>query len=374
KTYQIVLPDVANPTPDQRTVPIRVETDTNATNVTINFTLGSGTTTLTGTSGSGTSKYWDLNWTGVAQGDYQFVASVTTPNGNATNTRDAHVVFRQIVSTTKGDSDDDGLSDTIETTPTALPTTNSETWTNGQVHLWEISGKTKPNMPDTDGDDLSDGLELGWGGAIGDTSTTTDTNGDGVPNFQPDLDPPIFNTSDNANRPGGYDYYNPWPYNLNNSRTDLIAGTMTDPNKPDTDDDGVNDGYEDRTWSITTGTDGNPVYHAIHNGRVDIGVPDASGTLHVIAHPPTVYNTSKIDRIKVLGAASNAVWLETDPNNGDTDGDGSPDGQEDANHNGIVDLAIIDRNQTDVNGNFVVLATFSDFKQSVTVQGSAQGS
>ena len=62
---------------------------------------------------------------------------------------------------------------------------------------------------------------------------------------------------------------------------------------------------------------------------------------------------------KVLAVSPNAVWLETDPNNADTDADGVTDGDEDANHNGIVDLAIIDRNQTDANGNFVVLATFS---------------
>ncbi len=53
--------------------------------------------------------------------------------------------------------------------------------------------------------------------------------------------------------------------------------------------------------------------------------------------------------------------------------DGASDGQEDVNHNGIVDLAIVDRNQTDAQGNFVVLATLSDPLQFVTAQGSAQG-
>src|SRR5205085_8982137 len=152
--------------------------------------------------------------------------------------------------------------------------TNSETWTNDQVHIWAISGKTDPLNPDTDGDDLSDGLELGWGTAVGDTNTTTDTNGDGVPNFQPDLDPPVYNTTDNSSAPSGQDYsfYDPWPYNLNNSRTDQIAGTMTDPSRPDTEGDGLDDGLEDLTFSIT----GN-VYKQIHNGRVDIGVPDGGG-------------------------------------------------------------------------------------------------
>src|SRR5207248_4562446 len=94
----------------------------------------------------------------------------------------------------------------------------------------------------------------GWGAAVGDTNTTTDTNGDGVPNFQPDLDPPIYNTTDNGSAPSGQDYsfFDPWPYNLNNSRTDLIAGTVTDPTNPDTDGDALLDGVEDYTSMVTT--------------------------------------------------------------------------------------------------------------------------
>ncbi|MGI8430951.1 MAG: hypothetical protein ACR2MW_01490, partial [Chthoniobacterales bacterium] len=44
--YIISLPDVANPTADQRAVPIRVETDQAATNVVITFTQGTGNVTL----------------------------------------------------------------------------------------------------------------------------------------------------------------------------------------------------------------------------------------------------------------------------------------------------------------------------------------
>src|SRR4029077_17784791 len=132
-----------------------------------------------------------------------------------------------------------------------------------------------------------------------------------------------------------YSFYDPWPFNLNNSRTDQIAGTMTDPNKPAPDGDGINDGVEDQTYTVT-GSGANTTFKIIHNGRVDIGVPDGNGVLHAIAHPPTIYNTSTIDRAKVIAHAPNAVWLETDPNNGDTDGDGIIDGNEDINHNGIV--------------------------------------
>ena len=389
--YVITLPDVASPTAAQRSFNIEVQTDSNATNVALAFTSGTGTTTLnTGSpTVSGSSKVWDFTWSNIVAGSYTFTATVTTPNGTATASRDATVVFRQLVSPVAGklDNDDDGLPDDIETTKVPLPTTNSETWTNDDVHRYIISGLTNSLSPDSDGDGLSDGLELGLTapladpGQTADTNTLTDTNGDGVPNFQPDFDPPVFNTTDNASAPSGqdYSYYGTWPYNLNNARTDQLAGTMTDPNKPDTDSDGLNDGVEDTTYLPKTDASGKPVldanghqtYQAVHNGRADI-IPlgDSATTQTVIAHPPTVYNTSKIDRAKLLSVSPNAQYLETDPNNNDTDGDGISDGAEDVNHNGIVDLAIIDRNQVDANGNFKVLATFTGANQSLTVQGS----
>jgi len=419
KPYVINLPDVATPTAAQRAVAVQVETDLNATNVAVAFALGSGNITFNPSTQAtpnptttGSSKFWNFTWNNAAEGTYQLASTVTAPTGNSVSTRNAQVAFRQIVvngepftdsnnngihdagepftdsngngvydGPKSGDIDDDGLglygptSAPIETTAIALPTTNSETWTNDQVHIWAISGKTDPLNPDTDADGLSDGLELGWGAAVGDTNITTDTNGDGAPNFQPDLDPPIYNTTDNGSAPSGQDYsfYDPWPYNLNNSRTDLIAGTVTDPNKPDTDGDALMDGAEDSTSSVTV-NGASTTYKTIHNGRVDIGVPDVNGILHAIAHPPTVYNSSKIDSQRVLAHAPNAIWLETDPNNTDTDGDGITDGNEDSNHNGIVDLAIIDRNQTDNQGNFVVVATLDDFRKIVTVAGSAAGS
>ena len=118
-------------------------------------------------------------------------------------------------------------------------------------------------------------------------------------------------------------------------------------------------------------SNGHKTYQAFHNGRVDV-IPDgtSSATETVIAHPPTLYGTSVIDRVKLFSVSPNAQYLETDPNNNDTDGDGLSDGAEDANHNGIVDLAIIDRNRVDANGNFVVLATFTSPTQPVTAQGS----
>ena len=393
--YVITLPDVASPTAAQRSFTIEVDTDTTATNVALAFTNGTGTTALNSGSPtvSGSNKVWLFTWSNIAAGSYTFTATVTTPSGTAVATRDATVILRQIVTPVAGklDNDDDGIPDDIETTQVPLPTTSSDTWTNDQVHRYIISGKTNKLSPDTDGDGLSDGLELGLtspmidaGATTADTNTTTDTNGDGIPNFEADFDPPVFNTTDNSSAPSGqdYSYYGTWPYNYNNSRTDQIAGTMTDPTKADTDGDGLSDGLEDLTFLPKTDSSGKPIldsnghltYQAFHNGRVDI-IPDGTSSVAetVIAHPPTIYNTSVVDRVKLLSVSPNAQYLETDPNNNDTDSDGLSDGAEDVNHNGIVDLAIIDRNQTDANGNYVVLATFSSPTQSVTVQGSSGG-
>ncbi len=391
--YVITLPDVAKPTAAQRAFTIEVDTDSTATSVAIAFTSGTGTTTLNSGSPTttGTGKVWDFTWSGIAAGSYTFTSTVTTPNGTAVTTRDATVVFRQVVTVVAGklDNDDDGIPDDIETTAVPLPTTSSDSWTDDQVHRYMISGKTGALTPDTDGDGLPDGLELGLtvpmidtGATTADTNTATDTNGDGIPNFVADFDPPIYNTTDNASAPSGqdYSYYGTWPYNYNNSRTDQIAGTITSAVLADTDSDGLGDGVEDLTFLPITNSsgayvldaNGHQTYQAFHNGRVDI-IPDgtvSSTTQTVIAHPPTVYNTSVVDRTRLLSVSPKAQYLETDPNNNDTDGDGISDGEEDVNHNGIVDLAIIDRNQVDANGNFVVLATFSSPTQFVTVQGS----
>ena len=393
--FQVVLPDVVNPTAAQRTYPIVVQTDLSATAVSIAFTQGPAVNpsnvVAAGSTTNSNGINWTFNWNNIQQGSYQFTATVTeggTNPGTGTATRSTTVVYRELVTPVTGklDDDDDGIPDDIESTQVPLPTGNSDLWTNDQVHRWAISGKTNPLSPDTDGDGLPDGLEAGLSAPMADPSQTSDTNTttstNGVTtNFQADLDPPIFNTTDNANPPSGqdYSYYNPWPYNHNNSRTDLIAGTMTDPTKPDTDGDGLNDGVEDLTYAVVT-SGGSPVldgnghqtYRPVHNGRVDI-IPDSVGLQTVIAHPPTIYNTSRINRQAILSRSPNAVWLETDPNNTDTTSNGLSDGTKDANHNGIVDLAIIDRNQTDAQGNYVVLATMSNALTPVTVQGTAQG-
>jgi hypothetical protein len=277
---------------------------------------------------AGNSLFWHFLWTNLQAGTYTLVANMDSDGNPATveaaNQRTTRVIFRQMVDSDPDnlDDDNDGLYDTFESTAQNLPDTNPETWNNGDVHMWVIRGRTDPLMPDTDGDDLPDGLELGWGSPLADTDPNADTNGDGWPNFIGDSDPPIYNTTDNWEHPR---------YNFNASRTDQIGGSLTDPNRADTDGDGLIDSLEDLN----------------RNGRVDVGLLDGSGVVTNVLrgwyengamYLPTVYNSSRVDRDAL---PANARFLETDPNSSDTIGDGMSDGAADVNANGRVDMLLL---------------------------------
>jgi hypothetical protein len=263
---------------------------------------------------SGSSLLWDFMWTNMTEGRFTFNANVNTNDATESQThayaqRSTTVLFREMVEavTNDYDYDDDGLYNDPETTPTNLPSTNPETWNNGEVHIWYVYGKSDPLSPDTDGDGLPDGLECGWRGGGSSTDTNTDTNGDGFPNFRPDLDPPFFNTvPDNSGIPG---------YNFNASRTDLLKGSMTDPNNSDSDYDGIPDGLEDLNRNGWVDGDGNALQPGTSNPWDD---RPSSGDW-----PDGVWDE---------------YWTETDPNNSDTDLDGASDGYgEDTNFNGHID-------------------------------------
>lgn len=354
KRYEIVLPDVPTPTAQQRQFTIEVDTDSAAQSVAIVFTRGTGTTALIGDGTpnpriEGDHKFWRFLWSGMTAGEYTFEAQVDT-NGTpasieARDIRNASVVLRQQVNDNPADSDDDddGLSDAGETTVTALPGGDPNAWTNAQVHVSFAFGSTNPRLVDSDGDGLPDGLEVGWESAsdVG-TNVATDTNGDGFPNFLGDTDPPRYNVPGNSAAPAGYELYAPWAYDFSRARTDLIAGTVTSPNRADSDDDGLKDGVEDFN----------------RNGRVETASLGGSGDVATIhAHPPTFRGTSRIDRSRL---PAGSIFLETDPNASDTDGDESRDGSEDADGNGRVSLLLVDLNATDVGGNYVVLGPLDE--------------
>jgi glycosidase len=341
RRIELILPDLADPAPSDRRLPVLVKTDGPVETVTLgvefevapgNFggslTLRAPTPDDPNPRIEGGAVFHAFDWNDVVEGQYRLRATVDKDGQSNTTRRNATVLFRQMVDLDEsGDSDNDGLTDSIETTKVPLPPGRDEDWTNGDVHLHLISGRTDPRRPQSDGSRLPDGLQLGLSGPLGPsnngpdaegnprpgTDLTADSNGDGFPNFLPDLDPPVFNTFDSR----GYDQ--------RLSRTDLIGGSMTDPSKPDTDEDGLDDHEEDLN----------------RNGRVDIGILGAGGKVtEIIKHPniPTTRNSSAVNRAAL---PANARFLETDPNNRDTIGDGLTDGQSDANRNGRVDIFLL---------------------------------
>jgi glycosidase len=301
KPYEIVLKDLPPPvSPTERQFTIRAITDPSITQLTLAFELGSGTTVLNAGSPvtSGAQKIWDFTWSAMSAGKYVIKLEGRQTTGGAvvvTERRNITVVLQQLEVEDEfdADDDDDGLTDVDELEPRVLPTTNSETWTNGQVHITFAYGKTNPLSPDTDSDGIHDATEIGYRGTVTpDTNAAADTNGDGRLNFAPDLDPPFFNTvPDNSGLP---------LYNLNESRTKMIHGSMTDPHDPDSDDDGIMDGKEDSNRNGWVEGDG-------------AALPAPNGSVTGRNWP-----NNKID----LGE----TWTETNPNDSDTDDDGLSDG------------------------------------------------
>ncbi len=311
RAYEITLADIPAPQATDRQFTIQVATNVDATNVTLSFVnLRGSSLAAPTTSIEGSSKLWDFLWSDIAEGTYRFSATVTSPGGNNTADRNTTVVFREVVSESASDTDDDddGLLDANENTPQELPDVTSDQWTNSDIHTYFAYGSSNPTSPDTDGDGLPDGLEVGWRTAIDPpTDLIADTDGDGFPNFIADLDPPFYNTIDNYGNVPDVD-----SQSLGGDRTRQSAGSVTDPTNPDSDNDGLSDGIED----------------ANRNGWVD---GDGAGI------DPTFNPWAGRDWPDgVMGPSE--TWTETDPNNSDTDGDGSGDGYgEDRNFDGRIE-------------------------------------
>ena len=311
RPFEIILPDIPDPDPEDRRFTIRVATNLDASDVELSFVDPRGTS-VSGPDSSeeGNSKNWDFQWNDLEEGTYRFTAAVTAPGGTATASRNTTVVFREVVDEGPGDADDDddGLLDGDENTPQELPEVNSDQWTNGDIHTHFAYGRSNPLSPDTDGDGLPDGLEVGWRGSQDPpTDPAADTDGDGFPNFIGDLDPPFYNTLDNEGRVPGID-----GASAGGDRTRQAAGSVTDPSDPDTDGDGIPDGVEDANRNGWVDGDGEPIPTDI-DPWLDRNWPDG------VIDP-------------------GETWEETDPTNPDTDRDGLSDGYgEDLNFDGRID-------------------------------------
>ena len=262
-----------------------------------------------------TSKIWNIPWMITAPGNYQLTATGSNGGASSTTTRTARVILREPSGITDADSDNDGLSDVDEATVKGLPTTTSDGWSNGDVHVYYAYGKSLPTCPDSDGDGLPDGLEVGWRTASNPpTDTAADTNTDGFKNFIGDMDPPLYAVVENAGTVPGVG-----SLSLGDDRSRQAAGSVTDPTNPDTDGDGILDGAEDANRNGWTDGDGKTL-------------PLSATIAQYASARPNVgdWPNNKIDSFE--------TWTETSPTNSDSDDDGLKDGYgEDKNGNGSID-------------------------------------
>ncbi|MBJ7259098.1 MAG: hypothetical protein JHD33_06110 [Chthoniobacterales bacterium] len=349
KPTEIILPD--KPGPDSLDYVVQVETSVGVTDPPI---LTGITTTGTPTVSEGANaKTWTYNWNITAAGSYT-IAAETTLNGQTTTTsRNARVILRQVVDadgTTDNDDDNDGLIDINETNQKELPTTGVETWVNGEVHLYYATGRSLPTSPDSDSDGLPDGLEVGWRNAISPpTDTAIDTNGDGIPNFRGDLDPPLYAVLENAGTVPGVGNAS-----QGDTRTRQAWGSVTDPANPDSDGDGILDGVEDANVNGWTEGDGKSLPLTATIAQYTTARPNSGDWPNNIIDSfetwaetsPTKSDSDDDDLQDGYGEDKNGngfidgdadkdrvydageAWSETDPLKKDTDGDGLPDGWE----------------------------------------------
>ena len=276
---------------------------------------------LTNVTSNGTSMTWTFAWQVTNAGAYRFEARVTADNSagkfsspNNSAARSANVRFRQLVhvaDTNDVDWDDDGILNERESDSIPLPEKQSEYWTQDEVFDWWSTGKSDTSCPDADGDGLPDALELGYRVAGDGTDASTDTNGDGWPNFIWDRDPPFFNSCESlsgkvpgvtSSTEGG-------------DRTAIVKGSVTDPRNPDSDGDGIPDGVEDANRNGWTDGDGE-IIGSDWDPWWDRAWPD--------------------------GKMAGETWEETSPCIADSDADGLTDGYgEDKNLNGYTDMALL---------------------------------
>lgn len=180
------------------------------------------------------------------------------------------------------DTDCDGLSDQEEF-----------------ATIFADGSRTNPNLADTDGDDLPDGLELGRTAAVPGTRCAPPPAVDADPAST--TSPTLVDSDGDGLRDGVEDR------NLNGR----VDADETDPNASDSDGDRLADGLEDanRNGTVDTG-ETNPTRADTDGDGIEDGVEDANR------------NGSFDDG-------------ETDPTRADTDGDTLRDGDEDANANGL---------------------------------------
>ncbi|MFK8013982.1 MAG: hypothetical protein AB8G17_00905, partial [Gammaproteobacteria bacterium] len=174
------------------------------------------------------------------------------------------------------DTDGDGLDDGVEDANQDGATVNAIGDSNSSG-----SGETDPSDPDTDGDGLTDGDEAnGTGpqalsGATDPLDTDTDDGGvqDGTEVLRDGTNPTASNAADDAG-----------PDSDNDGITDADEATLgTDPNDADTDDDGLSDGEEigfdgERGFDDSDPLDADSDDDGLNDGRERLGADGLAGS------------------------------------------------------------------------------------------------
>jgi clumping factor A len=238
------------------------------------------------------------------------------------------------------DSDDDGVTDGHE------PSYGDDTDGDGLINAMD---------PDSDNDGLNDGTEMGVTDPGEDTDTTTGhfiPDGDGGATTTDPLDPDtddggVPDGAEDIDRDGVVD---PGETDPNYGADDVITDTDgdgipddqetligTDPNDGDSDDDGVLDGAEP---NYADDTDGDGLINAMDPDSDGDGILD--GTEMGVTADDLTDDTD-------VGAGNfvpdgDGGATTTSPVNPDTDNGGVPDGEEDADHDGVIDTGETDPN------------------------------
>jgi uncharacterized repeat protein (TIGR01451 family) len=259
------------------------------------------------------------------------------------------------------DSDGDGLSDNVETTLGTDPKdadSDDDGISDGQEpNLSEDTdgdGLINPLDPDSDNDGLYDGTEVGndcegpgTDGSAGHCIPDGDSGATTTSPLDPDTDDGgVSDGSEDVNKNGVVDPGETDPTEGHGADDAMNADSDgdglsdnfevaigTDKNDADTDDDGLIDGQEPNP---TDDTDGDGVINALDADSDDDGLFDGTELGKDCSNPDT--DVSKGNCIEDADGGA----TKTSPLDPDTDDGGVKDGDEDVNHNGVVDAGETD--------------------------------
>ena len=247
------------------------------------------------------------------------------------------------------DSDHDGLDDGTE-----------DKNANGKVD----PGETDPNNPDSDGDQLTDGEEVR---IYHSNPLSKQSDQDGLSDTE---EVKVYQTNPASEDTDGDGLWDGSDIVVNNVSHKGEMTARTDPRVADTDHDGLKDGLEVTGWSIT-------VNGAAKSANSDPLNPDTDGDglgdqeeylNHTDPRDPDTDDDGLSDFLELKQYGSNPaeadedddglndaieLALGTNPRNADSDGDGLPDGYEDGNRNGVVDVCETDPTKRDTDGDGV---------------------